>query len=65
MDDEGIYRLYTCEQCHTYLKTIDLRNADAEVFMPVERVLTLDMDRQAQDMGYQPGHVADLTDFTG
>ena len=64
-DDEGIYRLYTCERCHTYLKTIDSRKVKTEVLMPLERVLTLDMDRQAQEKGYKPGHIEDLTDFTG
>ncbi len=63
-DDEGTYRLYTCERCHTYLKTIDLRKLETEVLMPLERFLTLDMDRQAQEKGYKPGHIEDLTDFT-
>ena len=52
-DDEGVYRLYVCEQCHKYIKTIDLRHTESEVL--VERVLTLDMDRQAQEKGYKPG----------
>ena len=55
-DDEGIYRLYVCEQCHKYIKAIDLRHTESEVLLPVERVLTLDMDRQAQEKGYKPGH---------
>jgi len=55
-DDAGIYRLYVCEQCHKYIKTIDLRNADSEVLLPLERLLTLDMDRQAQEKGYKPDH---------
>ena len=63
-DDEGIYRLYTCERCHTYLKTIDLRKVKTEVLMPLERLLTLDMDRQAQEKRYRPGHIEDLADFT-
>jgi len=55
IDDEGRYRLYVCEQCHKYLKTLDLRPGD-ELGLPIPfyRVLTLDMDRQAQEMGYQP-----------
>jgi len=55
-DDKGIYRLYVCEQCHKYIKAIDLRNAESEVPLPLERLLTLDMDIQAQEKGYQPGH---------
>jgi FdhE protein len=54
-DDEGIYRLYVCEQCHKYIKAIDLRAAKPEVLLPLERLLTLDMDRQAQEKGYLPG----------
>ena len=55
-DDKGVYRLYVCEQCHKYIKTIDLRHTGPEVLLPLERILTLDMDRQAQDKGYQAGH---------
>lgn len=55
-DDKGVYRLYVCEQCHKYIKAIDLRSIKAEVVLPLERVLTLDMDRQAQEKGYQPGY---------
>lgn len=53
-DDEGLYRLYVCEQCKQYLKTIDLRQAKSEVFLPLERLLTLDIDAQAQQYGYHP-----------
>ena len=53
-DDEGLYRLYVCEQCQHYLKTIDLRQAKSEVLIPLERLLTLDMDKQAKEYGYSP-----------
>ena len=53
-DDEGLYRLYLCDQCKHYLKTVDLRKAKSEVLIPLERVLTLDIDRQAQEYGYSP-----------
>ena len=55
-DDSGVYRLYVCDKCHTYLKVIDFRNVKTEVFLPLERLLTLDMDQQGQEMGYQPGY---------
>ncbi|MFC1873923.1 formate dehydrogenase accessory protein FdhE [Chloroflexota bacterium] len=51
-DEKGIYRLYVCDQCRKYIKTIDLRPFDAGVSLPLERVLTLDMDIQAQEKGY-------------
>ncbi len=53
-DDKGLYRLYICEQCHTYLKAIDLRQTDDEVLLPLERFLTFDLDSQAQKNGYSP-----------
>lgn len=55
-DDEGLYRLYVCEQCHTYIKAIDLRHTESEVLLQLERVMTLDLDRQGQEKGYQPGY---------
>ncbi len=56
-DDEGsqLYRLYVCERCGTYLKTLDLRRAGTEVSLPLERVKTLHMDIQGQEKGYRPG----------
>jgi len=51
-DDKGLYRLYVCEKCRHYLKAIDLRHADYEVLLPLERFLTLDIDTQAHKDGY-------------
>jgi FdhE protein len=58
-DSEGIYRLYTCEQCHTYIKAIDLRLAKENLWLPLERVLTMSMDKQAQEKGYRAGYLLD------
>ncbi len=57
-DDKGTYRLYVCDQCHKYIKAIDLRSSESEVPTPLQRMLTLDMDLQAQEKGYQPDHSA-------
>lgn len=54
-DDREIYRLYTCDRCHSYIKAIDLRKADDEILLLLERVLTMDMDRQGEEAGYRPG----------
>jgi len=54
-DEDGVYRLYTCDKCHKYIKTIDLRATSKHILLPVERVLTLAMDAQAQAEGYEPG----------
>jgi len=55
-DDTGVYRLYVCDKCHTYLKTIDLRNTKEDISLSLERLMTLDMDVQGQKKGYQPGY---------
>ena len=54
-DDQELYRLYICQKCHTYLKTIDLRKTETEILLPLERVMTVDMDRQGQEKGYKGG----------
>ena len=53
--EDNLYRLYICKSCKTYLKAIDLRNTESEVLLPLERVLTADMDRQGQEQGYTAG----------
>jgi len=50
---DGVYRLYTCENCKRYLKTIDRRELAREVHLPAERVLTIAMDVAAQQAGYR------------
>jgi len=55
-DATDLYRLYVCDQCHKYIKAIDLRRSESEISLPLERILTLDMDRQAEEKGYRPGH---------
>ena len=55
-EEPHLYRLYVCEECHTYIKAIDLRCTDAEVLLPLERVMTLDMDKQGQEKGYHAGY---------
>lgn len=54
VDETSTYRLYVCEQCHVYLKAIDLRQSKGEVLLPLERVNTVHLDVQAQEKGYSP-----------
>lgn len=54
-DDDQSYRLYTCEECRSYIKAIDLRKTESEILLPLERVLTVDLDRQAEEAGYKAG----------
>ncbi len=53
-DDKGLYRLYICEKCRHYLKVIDLRQTGAEILPQLERLLTFQLDAQAQNEGYKP-----------
>ena len=53
-DDEQLYRLYVCDQCKCYLKAVDLRKAKAEIPLPLERLYTIDLDKQAKEYGYHP-----------
>jgi FdhE protein len=48
--DDEVYRLYTCEKCQRYIKTIDLRQVADERILPVERILTLPLDVAAQEI---------------
>ena len=52
--ENGLYRLYLCDVCREYLKVMDLRKTESEVVLPLERLLTMDMDRQAHEAGYGP-----------
>ena len=51
--EDGVYRLYVCQECRHYLKTIDLRETARAVVLPVERITTVAMDVAAQQEGYR------------
>jgi len=51
--EDNRYRLYICDECKRYLKTIDLREVGEIPLLPVERIVTLDMDLAAQENGYR------------
>jgi FdhE protein len=50
---DGLYRLYTCDVCKRYLKTIDCRQAGRPVYLPIECIVTVPMDIAAQEKGYR------------
>ncbi len=50
--EDSVYRLYICQECRHYLKTIDLREVARAVSLPVERVTTVAMDAAARQEGY-------------
>jgi FdhE protein len=51
--EDRVYRLYVCQVCRRYLKTMDLREVGRRVLFPVERIATVAMDVAAQEHGYQ------------
>lgn len=51
--EDGVHRLYTCESCRRYLKTVDLRELARSVHLPAERILTIGMDVAALAAGYR------------
>ena len=51
--EDGLYRLYVCDVCKRYLKTIDLRQAGRDLYLPVECIVTVSMDIAAQEKGYR------------
>jgi FdhE protein len=50
--EDEVYRLYVCQSCNRYLKTIDLRQVARKVIPPVERIITVAMDVAAREAGY-------------
>lgn len=51
-EEEAEYRVYTCEGCRFYLKTVDLRLLERPFYPPAEMLLTLHLDIQAQEQGF-------------
>ncbi len=52
-EEEQTYRVYTCDACKKYIKTIDLRRMTRPFYPPLESIVTTHLDFQAQEMGYQ------------
>jgi len=50
--DEGTYRLYVCEVCNRYLKTVDVRERKMDLCLPVECLVTVSMDIAARERGF-------------
>ncbi|MFQ5612734.1 MAG: formate dehydrogenase accessory protein FdhE [Anaerolineae bacterium] len=51
-DENEVFRLYVCDACHHYLKTVDQRQTFAHRSLPVARVITVGMDLAAVRAGY-------------
>lgn len=52
LSSDPLYRLYVCEACRQYLKTLDLRRARRPFYLLVARALTAGLDLAAQEAGY-------------
>ncbi len=59
---DAVYRLYACEECKRYLKTMDLRRTSRTPTPLVERLVTISMDLAAQEKGYGFGNTSVVTD---
>jgi len=49
---EKEYRVYMCDNCHNYLKLVDLRQLDRPFFPKLEQITTLHLDMKAHENGY-------------
>ena len=52
-EGEPGFRVETCAQCKTYIKTIDFRELDREAFAPLNDLESLPLDMLAADHGYK------------
>jgi FdhE protein len=51
-DEEKEYRVSLCDNCHCYLKLVDLRQMDREFYPGLEIISTLHLDMKAKEKGY-------------
>ena len=52
-EEDHSYRVYTCDVCRKYLKTVDTRQLTRPFYPPLESIVTAHLDLKAQQMGYQ------------
>ena len=57
-EKEKEYRVYTCENCKKYIKTIDTKNEERRIYPPLEHVVTMHLDMKANDMGFSSEYPA-------
>lgn len=51
--EDGRYRLYVCEVCRRYLKTVDARERGLDLCLPVANLVTVSLDLAAREKGYR------------
>ncbi len=52
-EKEKEYRVYLCDNCHNYLKVVDLRHLNRAFIPRLEQIATLHLDMKAGQRGYK------------
>ena len=60
-EEEKDYRIYVCDQCKNYLKTVDARITNRLLYLPLEQISSLHLDFKAQEMGFESGMQLELS----
>ena len=59
--DDSKRRVQYCSECGRYVKTVDMREDDSEVLLPLEDIVTVRLDRAAEEEGLKPAGVTGIT----
>jgi FdhE protein len=52
-EEDQTYRVYTCDICRKYLKTVDTRQLTRPFYPPLESIITTHLDLKARQMDFQ------------
>jgi FdhE protein len=63
-DEEKEYRVNLCDNCHNYIKVVDLRQMDRAFYPKLEQISTLHLDMKAKEQGYT-NSTAIINDVSG
>ncbi len=54
LEEDSSRRVNYCKVCRKYIKTVDLRNSEEEALLPLENIISADLDRAAREQGLRP-----------
>jgi FdhE protein len=54
IEGDPIHRANYCSDCRRYIKTVDLRSSGEEALLPLENVITIQLDQAAREQGLTP-----------
>lgn len=57
-EEEKEYRVDLCDNCHNYIKMVDLRQIQRAFYPKLEQITTLHLDIKAKEKGYTNGTLA-------